>query len=195
MLQMTLVQPTLEESACIDTRRSVALKIDQIPGTIALATVEEMIETDFGECGGRRVRGDVTAETGMITMGIHYHGHGVPPRETLDAAFEFAITRVRRLVLGRYRVHIRRADGRWQLDPRFPQALRQLAHNQRGMLRPLVLQHIFQDEFERVQPPLVFAAVLVRGDNDRRFRPSRGWYTLLLFFCVCFHNVTRPTVG
>ena len=194
MQQMTLIQPALEEGARIVPRRSMALEINQITNSVAVATMEEMVEADFIQRGARGVRGDVAAESCVLPVGIDDHGHGVPPREALDAAFQFTITRIRRLVLGGNRVHIRRADGRRQLDPRFPQPLQQLAQHQRGVLRALVLEHVFQDEFERIHPPLVFAAILARGRNDRRFQPPRGWRTLLLFFCVRFHNVTEPLI-
>ena len=44
----------------------------------------------------------MTADVGIDAVGTHHHGHGVPAHQALDAAFDLAAARKRRLVLHRH---------------------------------------------------------------------------------------------
>src|SRR5437870_5596124 len=104
MLQVMFVEPPLEERAGVVARRGVALEINQIAGLSLVASAEEMVEPDFVQGGARRVRGDMPAKARMFPIGVYHHRHRIPADQALDTAFEFAISRVCRLVFGRDRV-------------------------------------------------------------------------------------------
>ena len=73
----------------------MALKVHQVGGSIAVAAMEKMVETDFVQRGAGGVGRDVAAETGMLAIGVDDHRHGVPAGQTLDPPLQFAIARVR----------------------------------------------------------------------------------------------------
>jgi len=108
----------------------------------------------------------VTAETAVFAVGVHDHRHRVPPDVTLDADFRLPIARKRRLLFNRNRVDVRGADRIRRLDARRAQAIHQVVEEEGRLFGALGLEHLLDDEFERLQPlfsgGVGFAAGLVQ---------------------------------
>ena len=99
------MEPTLEEGAGVDAGGCVPLDEHLVPGTAVLAA-EEVVEADLVERGGRRVGGEVAAETVDAAVGTGDHHRGVPADVVADAAFHRLVARIRRLVGGRDGVEV-----------------------------------------------------------------------------------------
>ena len=55
-------QPAFEERARVDAGRGVALEVDDVAVVVVALALEEVVEADFVERGGRRERRDVAAD-------------------------------------------------------------------------------------------------------------------------------------
>src|ERR1019366_5244753 len=62
VIEMIGGQTAFEESAGINPGGSMALKVNQVAGLIAVAAVEEVIEADFEQSRERRIGGDVSTD-------------------------------------------------------------------------------------------------------------------------------------
>ena len=58
---------------------------------------EKVIKADFVQCGAGSISGDMSADAAALPIGAHYHGHGIPTNDALDAPLYFATARKRRL--------------------------------------------------------------------------------------------------
>ena len=108
--QVVFTQAAFEKRARINTGGSVALIINKIARLIAVAAAEEMVEGHFAD-GGQRGKGrDMAANVGVVFIGAHHHGRGVPANDAFNAAFERPVTRIRRFFMRGNGVQIRRVD-------------------------------------------------------------------------------------
>src|SRR6266404_151428 len=89
--QMLRRQPSFEKRPRVHPRRRVALKVDTIARFLPVTRVEKVIESYFKQRGDGGVGGDVPADAVIELVLSRHHGHGVPARETLDAALERAV--------------------------------------------------------------------------------------------------------
>ena len=69
------------------------------PSTAFAFAAEEVVEANFVQGGGRRVRRDVTADAVALAIGANHHRHRVPADEALDAALNFLASRKGRLLV------------------------------------------------------------------------------------------------
>src|SRR5437762_3547065 len=91
ILQVLFAEPTFEKRARVNAGRSVALEIYEVPGApVVVGAAEEMIESDFEQSRERRVGRQMSADIGVVLVGAHHHGDGVPANQALDAAFDRA---------------------------------------------------------------------------------------------------------
>ena len=97
-----------EKRARVDARRRVSLEVDDVAVVIVALALEEVIEPDFVERGGRRVGRDVTADAVLELVGLDDHRQRVPSDQALDAALDLAAARERRLIGGGNRVDVGR---------------------------------------------------------------------------------------
>ena len=97
---LSLAEPAFEKCPRINARRGVAGNRSGRRSRVALA-VEEMVEGDFIKRGGGGKSGDVAADGAVFLVGPDDHRHRVPADDALDAAFDFAIAGVDRLLVGR----------------------------------------------------------------------------------------------
>ena len=106
VVQLLLLDATLQEGACIDARRGVALEVDLVARARLAAALEEVVEAHLVERRGRGIRGDVPSDAFERQVGAHHHGHGVPADDAADALLHVEIARKRRLVLHGDGVHV-----------------------------------------------------------------------------------------
>ena len=97
VLELLGADAPFEERAGIDAGRGVALEVDDVAVVVVALALEEVVEADFVERRGRRVRRDVAADPLFELVGLDHHRQRVPADEALDAALDFAAARERRL--------------------------------------------------------------------------------------------------
>ena len=141
----------------------MSLEIDLVAGVVVALAVEKMVEGDFVERGGGGERRNVPADARMFLIRSHDHRHRIPADDALDAAFDFSVAGIDRLLIGGNAIDIRRHGGKRYFDAGpmgfFLQDGEQIA----DALRPLA----FQNVSERFEPFLGFARVFVLGDRSR----------------------------
>src|SRR5260370_36657607 len=110
MLEVLFVQPAFQKSAGINSRRSVSLKINNVPGKIAMTRAKKIVERDLVQgCGGGK-GGDMAAQSIVDGVGIDDHGHGVPADVALDANLGLPVAGIIRLFFDGNGVDVGRAD-------------------------------------------------------------------------------------
>ena len=164
--QVLFGEAALQECACVDAGRGVALEINQVAGLVAVAGAKEMMETHLEQRGERCVSGNVAADAGIIFVLAHHHRHGVPAREAFDAALHGAVAGIRHLVLGRDGVDVGRIEMDGQADARAARLLSEALQKKRSTVRPLLVQNLSQrfgpfGRFARVQVHNTFGEFLV----------------------------------
>ena len=148
-------EAAFEEGARVDAGGGVPLEINQIAGLIAVAAVEEMIKTDFQKSGEGGVGGDVAADALIVFVLVRHHGHRVPAREALDAPFERAVARVRRLLPWLDRVHVRGGGANRQGNAVFARPVGEFVDEEGGAVGP----SSFDDLIQSLDPLRCFARV------------------------------------
>src|SRR5688572_18143695 len=106
VLEMATVQSSFEECTRIDSRRSVALEVDDVAFLLPVPSLEEVIKTDFIQSGRRRVGRDVPSNAALLPIGTHDHGKSIPAHKAPDALFDVAVARIERLQVERNRVYV-----------------------------------------------------------------------------------------
>ena len=161
-----LGQPAFEKRAGVHAGRGVALEINLVAGVVVALAVEEVVEGDFVQRGGRGERRDVAADAGVVAVGADDHRHRVPADDALDPALDLAIAGIGRLLVGGNRVDVGRGGGERQLDARPMGRLVEHGEQILDPLRPFGLQHVV----ERFEPLLRFGRIniLRRRDGCRR---------------------------
>ncbi len=101
---------TLEEGACVDPRRRVTLDVDLVARSPVLLPLEEVVEADVVELGGRRVRRQVPAEVREVHVRPAHHYRGVPADDVADAGLDLLVAGVGRLVVHRDGVDVVRRE-------------------------------------------------------------------------------------
>ena len=92
-------QASLEERTRVDAGRRVSLEVDDVAVVVVALALEEVVEADFVERGGRCEGRDVTADAVFGLVGLDHHRQRVPADEALDAALDLAAAWERRLIL------------------------------------------------------------------------------------------------
>ena len=159
ILEVILRQPPFQEGARVNARRSVALEINQIAGLLAVFGVEKVVEAHFEQRGQRSVGGNVAADTGVVFILAHHHGHGVPPDEALDAAFHGAVAGVGHFVFHRDGIDVRGIQVSGEIDAASVRARGQLLQQVAGAVGPGCLDHLV----ERLQPLIGFLRIQIHN--------------------------------
>src|SRR5579875_1998078 len=107
---MLFGKPAFQEGARVDARRCVSLVIDKIAGLTVDGRTEEVIKADFAQRSQRGIGGNMAADIGVVLVGPHHHGGGIPSDNTFYTALERTITRIRDFLVYRNRVQKRRRD-------------------------------------------------------------------------------------
>ena len=106
MFQLVLGEPAFEEGARVDAGRGMTLDEHHVARMRVRLRPPEMIEAHFVERGRRGIRREVAAVFARHLVGVQHHRQRVPADVRLDAALEFAVARIGRLVAGRDRVDV-----------------------------------------------------------------------------------------
>src|SRR4051812_8002859 len=101
MKEAIVVKAPFKVSARIHSRRGMPLKVNKISRLIAVAGVEEVIESNFKQRGQRRIGGDVATDARIFLVLVMYHRHRVPADESLNAPFNVTIAGVGKLFFNR----------------------------------------------------------------------------------------------
>ena len=91
----------------INSRRRVALKVNEIARLVAVAGMEKMVEPNFQQGSQRRIGRDVATDSGVLFILPMDHRHGIPTNQALEPTLDLAVTRVGNLVLNPNGVGIR----------------------------------------------------------------------------------------
>ena len=112
---LLLGETSFEEGARVDSRRRVALQIDEIAAVVFVGGAPEMHETGVVQRRRRLKARDMAAELGRFFVGPHDNRHRVPADVAANGLLELADAGVLRLLLGADRVDIGRIGGERQL--------------------------------------------------------------------------------
>ncbi len=125
VLQMPLVQAAFQVRPRIVTGRGMTLKVHQVSRLITVRGMEKMIQAYLDQSGQRRVRRNVPANSWVVLVGTNHHGQRIPANETLEAALQRTVTRIRNLLLGGNGIDVRRIDALRGHGTRFAGAISQ----------------------------------------------------------------------
>ena len=114
------------------------------PGWLALLAAKEMVEAHLVERGAGGVGGDVAADAGMLPVGPHHHGHGVPADDAFDAPFDFPAAGKDRLPAGRNGIDIGRVGRKMNGNIELLGAHLEVAQQLEDPCRPLVFINIIE---------------------------------------------------
>ena len=158
-VQVVLGEPSLEECARVDTRRRVALHVDEIAAVVLRARPPEMVEADLVERLGRLVARDVAAELGRFGIRLQDDRDRVPANEGRRQPLELGIARDVRLLLDRDRVHVRRAEPGGNLDAKLLRVVDRLVEQVAHALAPVR----FDDRVDGLEPLPGLYRINIRG--------------------------------
>src|SRR6185312_5203866 len=94
ILYLLLADPPFQITARIYAGRGVSLKVNEIAGLIAVVGVEEMVVANLQQRCQRRIRGNVSADAGILLVLPVDHRHSIPTDQALDAALHRPISRI-----------------------------------------------------------------------------------------------------
>jgi hypothetical protein len=168
--EIIFLDTSLDEGTGVDPRRRVALDEHEIAPVRLARGMEKVIESDVVK---RRAGGearDVSAEPGVLAVGLDHHGHRVPADDGADAPLDGRVPR-RALFLGNGDgVEIGGVRGIRQVGPAAPRLVDESLDEEVGALGALALDH----GFERLHPLSGFFWVLVGPlchlDSPRRYQ-------------------------
>ena len=158
VVELVLAEPSLEERTRVDARRRVALVEDLVARLAFVLAPEEVVEADFVQAGGRRVRREVPADAGEAAVRAEHHRRRVPADQPADSPLDRLVAREERLLLGADRVDVAGLGERWQADLELAGAFQQLVDKEPGSGLP----GLVDDLVERFEPFLGFVRVDVR---------------------------------
>ena len=121
-----------------------------------------MVEGHLVQRRRRGIRRDVTADARMFFVGPHHHRHRIPANDALDAAFQFPVPRILRLLVGRNAVDVGRIQRHGTVHPFADRPLLQHGQQVLGALGPLAGEHVL----ERLQPFRRFVRIRIRDVVD-----------------------------
>ncbi len=107
---------SFDERTRVDARRRVSLEEDDVAVVVVALPLEEVVEADFVERGGRRESRDVPTDPLVDLVRLDDHRQRVPAHEALDPALDFAAAGKRRLLGGRNGVDVGSVGGEGLLD-------------------------------------------------------------------------------
>ncbi len=169
VLKALFVNTSFEECACVDARGGVPLYIGHVTDEVTRARAQKVVERHFVKRGRGRVRGDVSTQTGRFAVGIYHHGHRIPANVALNATFQVAVARERRLTLDRNGVDIRCSYDLRCLSAVLAQRTRQSGKKAAGRAWALGAQSVLDNGLQIVQP-VFFLAITWGNCSSRRCR-------------------------
>lgn len=160
------------------------MEIDLVPGEVAVGRSKKVIERDFIESRRGGISRDMSTQAAVGPVGIHDHGHGIPPGVTLKPPLHFPVAREGGLFVRGDGVHVRRAHDARTFAPVLPQAIRQALEEAAPCPGLPAAQRVFDYRFQRVQDRPLPSRLRFGQDSQFRF-PTRD------FFVLCFQFVAR----
>ncbi len=115
----------------------MALKVDEVARLVAIAGMEEVVETNLQQGRQRRVGRDVAADAGIFLVLPMHHGHGVPADQAFDAPFQIGIAGIGHFLVLRNGIQVWRDQLARRVDAGLARAAAQCRHQFGAMLGPL----------------------------------------------------------
>ena len=119
VFQLMLVEAPFEKGAGVDAGGGVPLEVYLVAGMAVAGGAEKVVVADLVEGGRRGVGRDVAAEVGVVVIGAHDHGHGVPAHDALDPPLDLAAARIGRLLIAGNGVDVGSIDAEGGADAGF----------------------------------------------------------------------------
>ena len=150
VVEVALVEATLEEGPGVDAGDGVALDVDLVAGHAVGLAPEEVVEADLVERRRRGEGGEVPADAVGPGVGVDDHDRRVPADEGADAALDVDVAGEPALLVGGDGVDVGRRHLGRGADLALTGPLGELRHQEAGPdLAPGV-----DDRVERVEPLL-----------------------------------------
>src|SRR5258708_10279656 len=92
------------------------LQINGVALELFGTSTEEMIEANFKERSGRGIRGNMTANAVVDSIGANHHGQRVPADQALDPALDFLVSGKYSLLFHGNRIYIGSVGGKRRPD-------------------------------------------------------------------------------
>ena len=105
----------------------------------------------------------MAAESVVLAVCVHYHRHGVPANGAFDADFGLPIAWKRRLLIGRNRIDVGRADRRRDPEARGAEPVQHVVREERRLLMGLGRERVLQHMLQGLEPLFPFAVGRSRG--------------------------------
>src|SRR5215475_1248848 len=138
IFEMVVTQAAFKVGARIDTRRSMALEVDEISGLFTILCMKEVVETNLKKCRQRRIRGYMSADSSVLLVLAMHHCQRVPADESFHATLDMAIARIRYLIMLRDGIEVGGANLAGSVDACLARSLPQRTHQLRCLLRAFV---------------------------------------------------------
>ena len=119
VFQLVLAKTPFEKGPGVYAGGRVALEVYLVAGVAVAGGAEKVIVADLVERGRRGVGRDVAAEVGVVAIGAHDHGHGVPTHHAFDAPLDLAAARIGGLVVAGNGIDIGSIDAKGGADAGF----------------------------------------------------------------------------
>ena len=148
VLELLGREPALEKRTRIDARGGVTLEVDDVAVERIALALEEVVEADLIERGGRRKGGNVSADAVFGLVGLDHHRQRVPSHQALDPPLDFAAAWERRLLGWWDGVDVGRVGRERQLHAALPRVVAQLPQEAAHADGTTRLQHVV----ERLEP-------------------------------------------
>ncbi len=167
VLQVGLVEETLQVGAGVDAGGRVRLEVDQVAALFGAVAAEEVVESDFEQIGRGGIAGDMAAQFAIGAVGAHHHGQRIPAQRGAQPGFDLQVARVGRLRLHGDGIHIGARAGAGRRQALRCGMRRQAPQQEAGARAAGMRQHAF----ERVQPFARFLGIAVLvGRRQREHR-------------------------
>src|SRR5690606_7250622 len=85
----------------VDAGGGMALNVNQVATMVLARCAPEMVEADVVQRGAGREAGDVAADTVVLSVGFHHHGHSVPADQRADPPLQVMVPGGADLLVGR----------------------------------------------------------------------------------------------
>ncbi len=144
VLELLGTESAFEECARVDARRGVPLEVDDVAVVVVALPLEEVVEPDFVERCGRRVRRDVAADALFDLVRLHHHRQRVPAHQALDASLDLAAAWEGGLFCGGDCVDVGGVGSEGLLDAVQPRMVGQLAKQLADPRRAARLEHVIK---------------------------------------------------
>src|SRR3989304_4755726 len=107
VLQLFYRKTAFQKRPCINPRRGVTLKINNIAFLIFSPCPKKVIEANLIQCRRRGIGRNMPPNAFLQTVGSYDHSHSIPTNNTLDATFDLPASGKGRVFFSRDGIDVR----------------------------------------------------------------------------------------